>query len=97
MKFKVGDRVKVKSWDDMAREFGVNTNNIILCEYRFVPYMRKYCGRIMTVTMELCGAYELNNLIWSFTDDMLLPAPKKRRAPKSCYDLILETANQLTR
>lgn len=48
MKFKVGDKVKVRQWDDMAREYGMN-GMAIAARCSFMPNMRKYCGKVATV------------------------------------------------
>lgn len=75
MKYKVGDKVRVRQWDDMAKEFGYDGVNIYIDEYYFVEEMKQYCGK----TYEVCGAnlfcYILKTenevLDWSFTDGML--------------------------
>lgn len=61
--FKVGDRVRIKDWDDMVREFGEPDSDgdieiTIPCEFGnitrtcttwFLEEMRRYCGRVATV------------------------------------------------
>ena len=42
--FKVGDTVRVRSWDDMASEFGLIYPNVIATESVFLQEMRKMCG-----------------------------------------------------
>ena len=52
MKYKVGDKVRVRQWDDMAKEFGydnlektcINTRNA-----GFVRGMEEYCGKVVTI------------------------------------------------
>lgn len=46
MRYKVGDKVRVRQWDDMAKEFGVNNGNIPINGCLFVKEMKQYCGRI---------------------------------------------------
>lgn len=49
---KVGQKYKVRSWDDMKREFGIAegiAETYILCEGDFMLSMKKYCGTIVTV------------------------------------------------
>lgn len=47
--FNVGDRVIVRQWDDMEREFGL-TGDSINCKCTFVPSMRSFCGKEFTIT-----------------------------------------------
>ena len=44
VEFKVGDRVRIRQWDDMAREFGVN-DGCINVECSFVKGMNHLCGK----------------------------------------------------
>lgn len=43
-KFKVGELVKIRQWDDMAKEFGTNDIGDILCENGFIKEMYPVCG-----------------------------------------------------
>ena len=61
--FKVGDRVRIRDWDDMVREFGEPDSDgdikiTIPCEFNnitrpyttwFLEEMRGCCGRVATV------------------------------------------------
>ena len=50
---KVGQKYKVRSWDDMEREFGIAEEigeTYIPCMGAFMLGMKKYCGTIVTVT-----------------------------------------------
>ena len=49
MKYKVGDKVKVRTWEDMEKEFGLNQNGYIDCDAAFVTDMKEYCGKIVTI------------------------------------------------
>lgn len=46
--FQPGQRVRIRQWDDMAREFGCNEYGI-LCEADFIPDMRYLCGQEFTI------------------------------------------------
>ena len=50
--FKVGDRVVVRDWDDMASEYPVKDGNIVKDSVSacFSAYMKRLCGRTATVT-----------------------------------------------
>lgn len=47
--FSVGDRVRVRQWDDMAREFGVDGDSI-RCNMTFLRSMKDLCGKEFTIT-----------------------------------------------
>lgn len=53
-KFKVGDRVRIRQWDDMVKEFGLTDNGHIpftkTCGTTFVDGMKHLCGRTATIT-----------------------------------------------
>ncbi len=44
MKYKVGDRVRIKTWDQMKSEFGVQ-DGYIDCKLRFTPEMEENVKR----------------------------------------------------
>lgn len=74
MKYKVGDKVRVRQWDDMAKEFGVNNGNIPINGCLFVKEMKQYCGRTYEVydkSLYYILATENEVLEWCFTDSML--------------------------
>ena len=50
MKFKVGDKVKVRSWGSMEAEFGLNYGEIDNPDYPFVEDMKRYCGKYVTIS-----------------------------------------------
>ena len=41
---KVGDVVRIRSWEDMEAEFGVDEDGNIPCKYNFTDFMRNMCG-----------------------------------------------------
>ena len=87
--FKVGDRVRIRGWDDMRKEFG-GTTTCINVPYSFTEDMRPLCGAVATIK-EIWGdnSVKLGNWNaaggagWSFTTDMLEPAFIAGR----CYQL----------
>lgn len=48
-KFKVGDKVVIREWDDMKRQFGV-LGDVIQCRSLFAPSMRCLCGKEFVIT-----------------------------------------------
>lgn len=50
MRYKVGDKVRVRDWDDMEKEFGINEENIPIPGCYFVDLMKKYCNCIVTIS-----------------------------------------------
>lgn len=90
MKFKVGDKVRVRSWEDMEKEFGLNENGNIDTEVVFVTDMKKYCGKIVEIvddekltrtyanmTSEIVEYFykiREDNVEWCWTDEMFEPA-----------------------
>lgn len=49
MEFKVGDRVRIKSWEQMEKEFGENFDGEINCRPCFTEYMKHLCGRTASI------------------------------------------------
>lgn len=75
--FKVGDRVRIRAWDDMANEFGRDVFGNIECKLSFVPQMKHLCGReYMIEKISASGQVVLKNYTeyYSISTDMLEPA-----------------------
>ncbi len=81
MKFKKGDVVTIREWDEMAKEFGMDGPNIN-CSGTFTKYMKPLCGK--SAVVEECNEeqeyYVLRPMAiedmaedwdWDFTDEML--------------------------
>lgn len=53
-RFKVGDRVRIRQWDDMVKEFGLLDSGGIpftkTCGTTFMDDMKHLCGRTATIT-----------------------------------------------
>lgn len=78
MKYKVGDKVRVRQWDDMKREFGECLDGIIDTPFcTFVSSMKVYCGLVYEIAKVYGCHYELKSnekphiKNWYFTDGML--------------------------
>lgn len=48
--FQVGDVVRVRSWDDMKDEFGLDVMGNINCRFCFTRDMQKMCGKLYHVS-----------------------------------------------
>lgn len=86
-RYKVGDKVRVREWDDMLKECGGN-DHAISCACIFVDCMKPLCGKVFTVTeMKNDYSYRLDGEAWSwaFSDDMLYPAITYREYMKENY------------
>lgn len=72
-RYEVGDRVLVKEWDDMASEYGIDEDGDIKTGASFfVKEMKKYCGKVMTVSFVMSDkVFQLGYNEWSFTNDMI--------------------------
>lgn len=84
MKYKIGDKVRVRQWDEMEKEFGLDPWGDIKCDHIFTRDMREYCGKVFTVRDVFPPVYRLGDckigskLWWNFSDDMLEPAGDKK-------------------
>lgn len=73
MKYKVGDKVVIKNWDDMVEEFGLTIGGNIDCKYCFLDKMAEYCGKTMTIkSIEERGVYKMeeDGGTWNWSEDM---------------------------
>jgi len=73
MKFKRGDKVRVRQWEAMEREYGLNIYGCIKTEgFRFNCDMRVYCGKVVTVSEVWDDYYKIeeDNGASNWTDDM---------------------------
>ena len=75
MKFKVGDKVRVRNWNSMAKEFGLDDyGNIYLGGIRFFcDGMKSLCGTVHTIDEIDGSGYRFKTHCYWLTDDMLEP------------------------
>ena len=73
MKYKVGDKVRVRAWDDMKKEFGLDASGDIKCRCWFTKQMRELCGKIVQIesVSPKSEIYSIKDGYHNFTDDML--------------------------
>lgn len=55
--FKVGDKLRIRQWEDMKEEFGTDYNGAINCKYDFTEEMKHLCGLPFTVSNIEFGEY----------------------------------------
>ena len=77
MEFKVGDRVKIKSWKQIEKEFGGH-GLFIECTYGFIRPMEDLCGKTATIDEIRGHRVELKDwsdyvcgMNWTFSTDMI--------------------------
>ena len=73
MKYKVGDKIRIKSIDWYNEN--KNERNEIIFEnnphWRFVANQSAYCGQIATITAVGKTSYRLESIPWNWTDEMI--------------------------
>ena len=82
MKFRVGDKVKIKSWEEMEKEFGLDRSGNIDCNAHFTNSMKKYCGATATISainsdeivVLTSNSSNLDFSFWTFSTDMIKKA-----------------------
>ena len=78
-KFKVGELVRIRQWDDMAKEFGTDGFGSVACRYFFTKRMKPLCGKYAEITkIRDDGKVELRFFncddsveIWNYSTDMI--------------------------
>ena len=63
-------KVRIKEFEDMAKEFGLDEDGNIDCYCSFAKDMREHCGEIIEVyqLFPIRGLFVYNG--WVFSDDM---------------------------
>lgn len=76
-KYKIGDVVTVKTWEEMEKEYGLIYypeigSYICLENYDFISEMKKFCGIKVTITEILDDCYRIkeDNGTYGWTDLM---------------------------
>ena len=101
MKYKVGDKVRVRQWDDMVEEFGLyDRKDIGIPSCFFVKEMRKYCGSVVTIRELTCRdtryLIEEDDCCFFWTDDMFENmyyscADNIAKSLQNAYDKVFES------
>lgn len=72
-RYEVGDKVLIRDWDDMKKEFGLFSDGYIRCVPCFVTDMKKFCNKIITVCkVDKVGDYYTAGERWAFSRCMIV-------------------------
>lgn len=71
MKYKVGDKVRIKSLDWYNEN--KDKNGIVNVPYKFIKEMNGYCGKEFIIQEISNDAYLLDGIDYTFSDDMFEP------------------------
>ena len=81
MKYKIGDKVIIKTWDEMEKEFGINGDfrrKIIQCKFSYILEMEENLlkvskERILTIDRinQNSDSYIMRGMRYNFSDDMI--------------------------
>ena len=96
MRYKAGDKVRVRDWDDMVKEFGICGENITIPGCYFVELMKKYCNCIVTISeLSINGKYLVkeDENVFYWCDEMFEPLDPFGNA----LDEMMKKINQYTK
>lgn len=85
VEFKVGDKVRIRSWQDMVEEFGAREDGAIPCNKTFTEAMKHLCGKEFVIEyISSSGAVDGSRSPYIISTDMIEPVTT---AAKLKYDL----------
>ena len=78
-KFKVGELVRIRQWDDMVKEFGTRSTGSVNCRCLFTECMKQLCGeyaeikdlRVDNIVFLRFFNCEKVDKCWSYSTDMI--------------------------
>ena len=78
-KFKVGELVRIRQWDDMVKEFGTSSTGSVNCRCYFTVDMKPLCGkyaeikdlRVDSIVFLRFFNCEKEDKCWSYSTDMI--------------------------
>lgn len=75
---KPGDKVRIRSWEDMRDQYGFDEYGNIKCKYFFTKYMGKYAGGIFTVSSADDDSFSIGKEDFIFSFECIEEVHKKR-------------------
>lgn len=86
MKYKIGDKVKIKTWDQMLRAYGMR-EDYINCQEAFFLEMEddlrtKFPDRILTIKGIRKNYYFAEGFSWNLSDNMIECLIEKHEEPE---------------
>lgn len=86
IEFKIGDKVRIRNWEDMAEEFGTREDGHIPCNKTFTQGMKHLCGKEFEITELRAGGSVVSGLTdeYMISTDMIEPVSV---SAKLKYDL----------
>lgn len=73
-----GDKVRIRSWEGMRDQYGLNDDGDIKCKYFFTKYMGKYAGDIFTVSSVDHDSFGIGKAGFIFSFECIEEVHKKR-------------------
>ena len=78
-KFKIGELVRIRQWDDMVKEFGTRATGSVNCKCHFTVDMKPLCGKYAEIKdLRVDGIVflrffncEKEEKCWSYSTDMI--------------------------
>lgn len=65
-------KVRIKTWEEMEKEFGLDEHGNIPCYCYFVPEMKQFCGNVIEVEgYEDYFVCDKEYNLWEISDDMI--------------------------
>lgn len=96
--FKVGDKVRIRQWDDMAKEFGIDKNGDIEASSGFIQEMKPLCGkkakigeiygkRVFLEDFEDCEELDTD---YDYSMDMIEHVEEKKRTSNVVTNVLMD-------
>lgn len=78
MKYKVGDKVRVKKWEDLELEYKVNEDGDICHGAMFIQEMKEYCGKEFVIEQVWNDRYSCHGIRYLWQDWMFEDTVEKQ-------------------
>lgn len=90
---QIGDFVRIRYWEDMEKEFGIDEDGNIPCRFSFTEFMKDLCGNEFRIDDIRGDKYCLSpGLSLSISLDMIEPIPDDE-IDGTCIDNFLNGIN----